>query len=612
MSKSMRSPHPVDAVRQLDRVDPESTQRILDDPLAGLEVGQEPADEPGLAPQGRGGAVEHGLAQDQRVRTGPGRFEKTRDVAGVVLAVGVDLQAVREAELGREPEPVLDRSSLSAVPGASENPGEPIPGQGLDRDATGVGAPVVHDDHVGEVGAYPVHDLPDGPWVVERGHQAADPELAHGTLAIEPNTRVPEAQGPAPPSMSNVTAGLDASRWSRSSRRSPGLTGRLNLSRSTCRGAPSSGQIRSICRRTRPSSWTTAGRTGSPSKCPRKYRRSGGTRKLSTRTSGPVAGRRTLLERLHRPRRGTLVVPEQLEEALVNELAGLLAREGVQDPDPAWHGDRVEPPGECRSQPGRGDPIGGHGHPDLLAAGTAGGANDRRGIPHSGLTEEELLDLPEGNPLAGDLRDAISPAQEVEAAPGGRRDQVRTEIGLGSQGKERRREQDPTIVRSRDRYPGKRTPRLRAALPGDPAGLRRAVDLHDPPSDSHPECLGRAGGKGSAGREHALEGRGVVHLGERREVGGHAHEVGGCVSAQGCNDRLRMEGRLADDDTPGPERQEDTEEETVDVVWRGSCQDSSPTRHAEDASEHGRLAQELNAGLGTTLAASRCFPRSAG
>ena len=174
---------------------------------------------------------------------------------------------------------------------------------------------------------------------------------------------------------------------------------------------------------------------------------------------------------------------------------------------------------------------------------------------------------------------------------------------MGSRGKERRREEDPAVVRSRDRYPGKRTPRLRAAPPGDPAGLRRAVDLHDPPSDSHPECLGRAGGKGSAGREHALERRGVVHLGECREVGGHAHEVGGCVSAQACNDRLRMEGRLADDDTAGPERQEDTEEETVDVVWRGSRQDSSATRHAEDASEHGRLAQELNAGLGATLAA---------
>ena len=286
----------------------------------------------------------------------------------------------------------------------------------------------------------------------------------------------------------------------------------------------------------------------------------------------------------------------------MKELAVLLPWEGLQDPDPAWHGDRVEPPVECRSQPGHGDPIGGHGHPDLLAAGTAGRANDRRGIPHSGLTEEELLDLPEGNPLAGDLRDAISPAEEVEAAPGCRGDQVRTEMGLGSQGKERRREKDPAIVRGRDRNPGKGAPRFRAALPGDPAGLRGAVDLHDPPSDSDPEWLGRAGWKGSAGREHALEGRGIVHLGECREVGGHAHEVGGCVSAQGGDHRLRMEGRLAEDDPPGPERQEDPEEETVDVVWWSSRQDSSATRHAEDASEHGRLAQELCAGLGATLA----------
>jgi len=59
--------------------------------------------------------VIHGSTENHRTGFGARGLDKTRDVGGVVLAVGVDLQRVRVVRAARGAQPRHDRGALAAV-----------------------------------------------------------------------------------------------------------------------------------------------------------------------------------------------------------------------------------------------------------------------------------------------------------------------------------------------------------------------------------------------------------------------------------------------------------------------------------------------------------------
>ena len=180
-----RVPAGADGDGEVERINAKAAHRVGNDAAERLDVRPELRDLPPDEPRSRRGDVEDRCAEDESIRVGAGGREETRDVFDRVLAVGVDLQRVGAAEVACRREPRLHRGPLASVSRPKDRVRERFTGERLDDAPPFLGAPVVDDDDVVDVGPRSFDHAAYGRRVVEGRYENARPKRGHGRLHLE-------------------------------------------------------------------------------------------------------------------------------------------------------------------------------------------------------------------------------------------------------------------------------------------------------------------------------------------------------------------------------------------------------------------------------------------